>query len=149
MAYAQNPWKGVELVMAQAQTIKGPRLPYVVRKLDGMVKVTRYKYNRRVGRIEAYEAEEEGGYLVMFPRGHYLRIRRPEDLVRYQLSKKPRPIASDGMSLHPSQAPSRSFENMEADVADMVRRVSGPVNIPNFDGKLNMPKRTEEDSYVD
>ena len=134
--------------MAQISTIKGPRLPYVVRKLDGKVKVTRYRYNRREGRIEPYEAEEDGGYLVMFPRGHYLRIRRPEDLVRYQLSKKPRPIAADGMSLHPSQSIERTFENMEADVADMVRSRSGPVNIPNFDGKLNLPKRTEEDSYA-
>jgi hypothetical protein len=134
--------------MAQISTIKGPRLPYVVRKLEGTVKVTRYRYNRRIGRIEAYEAEEDGGFLVMFPKGHYLRIRRPEDLVRYQLSKKPRPIAGDGMGMHPSQSLDRSFENMEADVADMVRSRSGPVSVPNFDGKLNLPKRTEEDSYA-
>lgn len=134
--------------MAAPRTLQGPRLPYVVRKLEGTVKVTKYRYNRRLGRIESYEDTEEGGFLVMFPRGHYLRVRRPEDLVRYQLSRRPKPIAADGGAMHPSQQPDRTFENMEADVADMVRARSGPVAIPNFSGKLNLPKRTEDDSYV-
>jgi len=134
--------------MANKGKLEGPRLPYVVRKLEGKVKVTKYTYDRKLGRISPYEAEEDAGYLVMFPAGHYLRIRNAEDLARYRLNKKPRPMAADGMALHPSQSPAQSYENMEADVANYVKAVAGPIAVPNFDGKISLPKRVEEDSYA-
>jgi len=134
--------------MANKGKLEGPRLPYVVRKLEGTVKVTKYSYDRKLGRIVPHEDAEDAGYLVMFPAGHYLRIRTADDLARYRLNKKPRPMAADGMALHPTQSPSQSYQNMEADVANYVKAVSGPITIPNFDGKIELPKRVEEESYV-
>ena len=134
--------------MAQKGKLEGPRLPYVVRKLEGKVKVTQWSYDRKLGRITPHEAEEDAGYIVCFPAGHYLRIRNADDLRRYGLAKKPRPIAADGMALHPSVSPEKSYENMEADVVSYCRAVGGPITIPTFDGKLELPKRVEEESYV-
>ena len=136
--------------MGVSTQMQGARLPYVVRKIEGKVSVTRYKFNRRDGKIEPYEAEEDAGYLVMFPRGHYLRIRTKEDLIAKGLHRKPKPIADDGTALHPSQSPEAAFETLEANVADFVRRTSGPITVSNLKtgGKVSLPVRPQEESYV-
>ena len=43
---------------------QGPRLPYVVRKLEGTIARTKYRFNRRIGKIEPYEVEEEEGLRI-------------------------------------------------------------------------------------
>lgn len=129
--------------------LQGPRLPYVVRKLNGTVPVTKRKYNKRTGKVESFEEKEDAGYIVFYPRGHYLRIRNLDALKFYGLDKKPRPIAADGMQLHPTMRIEDAYENLEADVVEAVRSAVGQITIPGFDGKLdNLPKRKMEESYA-
>lgn len=135
--------------MGAGRAMTGPRLPYVVRKLEGKLKVTKWKMEK-VGKghkMTSFDATEDAGYIAFFPQGHWLRIRTKEDLERYGLSRKPRPIGDDG-PLDPRFAPEDAFENLEAKVVAHVKQVcGGSINIPGFDGKINLPKVTE-DSYV-
>lgn len=126
---------------------QGPRLPYVVRKLEGKVKRVQYRFNRRLGKIEPYEVEEDAGYLAMFPNGHYLRIRTKDDLIRFKINQRPKVINSDGLVLPESQV-QVAFENMEANVAALVRKRSGPMAIPGYEGKLPIPTTQEVESYA-
>ena len=126
---------------------QGPRLPYVVRKLEGTLSRTKYRFNRRVGKIEPYEVEEDAGYIAFFPNGHYLRILNKDDLVRFHLNLRPRVINGDGMVL-PDAQQQVAFENMEAQVAALVRKRSGPVSIPGYKGKIPIPATQEVESYA-
>ncbi len=139
--------------------VQGARLAYVVKKLEGKVARTNFKFNRRIGKIEPYEVEEDAGYLVFFPRGHYLRIRTKEDLVRYRLNYKPSIISMTGltdpnspvgklMAAQDEGERIKAWEDMEADVAALVRKNVGPMSIPGYDKPLPLPTRSEEVSYV-
>lgn len=129
--------------------LQGPRLPYVVRKLNGTVPVERTKFNRRTGKIEKYEEREDAGFLVFFPKGHYLRVRNKSDLVFYKLNLKPKPIAADGMILHPTQSVEDSYENLEADVVAAVKSAVGQITVPGYEGEpLKLPVRKAEESYA-
>lgn len=131
-----------------SKQMQGQRLPYVVVKLDGEVKTVHHKFNRRTGKVEAVDAKEPAGFLVFYPRGHYLRIRTGEELIKYGLSKKPAPISQDGTLLHPSQSPEKAYENMQADIIAQVKKVSGAISVPNYDGVINLPKHVTEESYA-
>lgn len=134
------------------RAMSGPRLPYVVRKLEGEIEVTKYRVamDKKTGKyigMEEYTEMEPAGYIAFFPQGHWLRIRTAEDLKRYGLDKKPRLIADDG-AIDPRFAPDEAFENLEAKVVNHVKRVGGGrIEIPGYDGEINLPKLAE-DSYV-
>lgn len=134
--------------MGIAKVLEGPRLPYVVVRLDGTVPVEKTTFDRRTGKLVTETKDVPAGYLAFFPAGHYLHIRTKEELIRYKLDKKPKPIAADGMALHPSQSVDKSYENLEADVVSFVRAKVGQINIPGYKGKLNLPKHQEVESYV-
>lgn len=131
-----------------AKQIEGQRLPYVVVPLEGVVKTIFRKFNRKTGKIESIEGEEPAGWLVFYPRGHYLRIRTAEELIRYGLNRKPAPISQDGQYLHPSQSPEKTYENMQADIIAQVKKISGSISVPNYDGVINLPKHQQEEVYA-
>lgn len=128
--------------------IQGQRLPYLVIPLKGDVKVTHRKFNRRSGKIESVEGTEPAGWLVLFPRGHYLRIRTAAELIRYRLNVKPAPISQDGTLLHPSQNPEKSYQNMQADIVAQVKKISGSISVPNYDGVIDLPQHVTEERYA-
>lgn len=140
-------------------TMQGARLAYVVKKLEGTVKRTNYKFNRRIGKIEPYEVDEEAGFLVFFPQGHYLRIRTREDLVRYKINYKPPVISMNGlldpnspvgklMSAQDEGQRTKAWEDMEADIAAIVRKRSGPMAVEGYNKPLPIPHKSEDVSYV-
>lgn len=139
--------------------IQGARLAYVVKKLEGTVEREASRFDRKTGKVVKEMKEEPAGYLVFFPRGHYLRIRKLGDLKRYRLSKRPNMISLDGlmdpnspvgrlMSSQDDADRAKAYEDLEADIAEMVRARSGPMSIPGYKGKLPIPVRNAEDSYV-
>lgn len=133
------------------RAMTGPRLPYVVTKLEGEIEVTKYRVEKDeqtgayIG-IESHTETEDAGYLAFFPNGNYMRIRNKEELKRYGLDKKPRLIADDG-AIDPRFAPDEAFENLEAKVVNHVKRVCGPIVVTGYDGEINLPT-LKEDSYV-
>lgn len=139
--------------------VQGARLAYVVKKLEGTLKRKNFKFNRRTGKIEAFDVEEDAGFLVFFPRGHYLRIRTREDLVRYKINYKPAIISMTGlmdpnspvgklMSAQDEGERVKAWEDMEADVASLVRKSVGPMSIEGYDKPLPLPTHQEEVNYV-
>jgi hypothetical protein len=56
-------------------------------------------------------------------------------------------INGDGMVL-PDAQQQVAFENMEAQVAALVRKRSGPVSIPGYKGKIPIPATQEVESYA-
>lgn len=125
----------------------GPRLPYVIRKLEGTVPVKKHDYDPREGKIVETEERADAGWLAFFPQGHWLHIPNLELLKKYKLAEKPLPIGDDGpldLRFHPNIA----FENLEAAVVSHVKRVCGPIDIPGFEGTMNLPKPVTEDNYV-
>lgn len=130
------------------RSMDGPRLPYVVRRLEGTVPTKTYS-KEKDGPITEVETEEDAGYIAFFPQGHWLRIRNKEDLVRYGLNRKPRPIGEDGLAIDPRFSPQEAFENLEARVVRHVIQVCGQPQIPGFKGEMNLPTEVLEDSYAD
>lgn len=139
--------------------VQGARLAYVVKKLEGKIKRTNFKFNRRNGKIEPYEVEEDAGFLVFFPRGHYLRVRTREDLIKYKLNYKPSVISMTGlldpkspvgklMAAQDEGERAKAWEDMEADIAAIVRKNVGPMSIPGYDKPLPLPTHSEEVNYV-
>ncbi|MCI0557532.1 MAG: hypothetical protein MN733_03475 [Nitrososphaera sp.] len=140
-------------------TVQGARLAYVVKKLEGTVKRTHFKFDRRTRKLVPNEVEEDAGWLVFFPQGHYLRVRTKQDLIRYKLNYKPQIISMTGltdpntpvgrlMMAQDEGEREKAWGDMEADIAAMVRRRSGPMSIPGYDKKLPIPTRSEEVSYA-
>lgn len=130
------------------RSMKGPRLPYVIRKLEGTVPVMKHRFNRQENKVEEYEDREDAGWLFLSSQGHWLRIRTLDDLKRYKIDRRPRPIGEDGLAVDPRFSPAEAFETLEAKVVQFVQSVSGKIEIPGFDGKINLPTVKEDDNYV-
>lgn len=82
---------------AQLATMNGARLEYVVVPIDGSVTRPVTKFVKGEGLVTK-EVEQDGGFMVYFPRGHVLRLKDKESLVRYNLHKKPKIINIQGLA---------------------------------------------------
>lgn len=86
----------MDISLARNRT--GARLAYVVVPLDTPVKREYTTYSKDGG-LKTEVREEEGGYMVYFPRGHVIRIRNKSELDHYGLRLENVPIINmNGLS---------------------------------------------------
>lgn len=118
----------------------GARLAYVVVELEGVVTRTTHRFDKRKG-IIATPTKMPAGYLVYFPRGHALRFKSEEELVRYGLSNDAPIINMQG--LHDPNSPigkllrkqdeksrDAAFEQLEQQVIALATARSGRQILP-------------------
>jgi hypothetical protein len=81
----------------------GARLSYVVVKLEGTVKRSVTRWDKKKREIVKEFIDQPAGYMVYFPMGHCLRMRDKAQLKQYNLHRKPRIINLEG--LHDPNSP--------------------------------------------
>lgn len=124
----------MEMSMAAMQ---GPRLAYVVVPIKKTVKRMVTTFEKGVG-LREVPTEEEGGYLVYFPRGHALRLTEKE-LKRYKLGKRAKAFVDLAGLTDPEspmgkvfmaqndQARTAGWRDLEKMVIQLATARSGPV----------------------
>ena len=105
----------MDVSMARNRT--GARLAYVVVKLKGTVKRDQARYESGKG-LQVVPLEEDAGYMVYFPRGHTVRIRKKEDLAHYNLREGEAPI----INMHGLSDPNSPLGRMLSAQDDQTRK---------------------------
>lgn len=131
-------------MLGMGAALKGTRLAFVVRKLEGEVvrekvdfKTTKVKGSKNDRHeMEKKLVSEDAGYMVYFPRGHAIRCKDKATLARFGLDKEPELVNLEG--LHDPNSPAgklflaqdkesrmSAFRDLEQQVIDLVHRRSG------------------------
>jgi len=131
--------------MAIGPMMPGTRLSFVVVKLDGTLTRQITTWTKKEGLVKK-EMPVPAGNLVYFPRGHVLRL-SDEQLVHYNLNKKPRMINLQG--LHDPESPvgkmmmaqddatrANAYNDLEQAVMHLAIAKSGPVIMPEMVKKM-------------
>lgn len=125
---------------AQA-AMSGPRLAYVVVPIKKTVKRAVTTFEKGVGLKEELR-EEDGGFLVYFPRGHALRLTEKE-LKRYKLGRRAKAFVDLAGLTDPDSPMGRVFmaqneqgraagwKDLERMVIQLATARSGPITVPD------------------
>jgi len=129
--------------------IPGARFSHVVVKIDAKVTRTAYKFEKDkkgMQHLVPYEKEQDGGFMVYFPRGHAIRIPNEEMLKHYGLHREPRIINMSG--LHDPNSPvgkmllAQDQETRDAGYEDLKKMVVRLATARS--GNVLMPEQLEE-----
>lgn len=123
--------------MAGLTTMKGARLEFVVRKIDGKIKLPVHSFNPKTKKIEATAREVDAGYIVYMPSGHSYRLSKSQ-LVKKGFDRQPKIMNLDkvndtdtpaGRFKHAidMDARKKAWEDLENDVIKSCVRRHGPV----------------------
>ena len=124
--------------MAQA-ILKGTRLAYVVQEIEGFVRRPVTTWSKKEG-MRTKMVEQPAGYLVYFPRGHFIRIKDLKTLRHYGLDKEPALMQLEG--LHDPRSPlgklffaqeasgrQAAWRELENQVIKLATAKTGPVDV--------------------
>lgn len=140
--------------MAIQATMSGARLAFVVVPIEGTVRRPVHRYSKDKG-VTVESAEQPGGFMVYFPRGHAIRIRDKEGLKQYKLDKKARIINLQGlndpnspigqlMASQDEKVRQGAMVNLERQVIALATAKSGQTLLPE-----QVQERDEEEDVED
>ena len=124
---------------AVINSMQGPRLAYVVVPIKDKVKRVVTRFTKGQG-LHDELVEEDGGFLVYFPRGHALRL-TAKDLRRYRLDRKPKVFVDVAGIMDPESAIGKifmsqneasrinSWKDLEKQVIQLATARTGPIPV--------------------
>jgi len=124
--------------MSVAIDLKGPRLEFVLRPIEGTLVRNKHSYDPKAKKIVVTPTKQEGGYMLYLPTGHSYRLTKKEAMKRGFLNRQPAVLNLDKandtrtcygrfkLAINPEER-EKAWREMEDEVIKNCVRKHGPV----------------------